>query len=115
MSVSCEPLRLSLSAFGELICSFFVLSVSLQNLHLGSILLVVHNPIIFHRQQVAILVPKLNLSFLHFLTASSFLFAVFLCLLFLAVSPILLTVGNFIPEMFISSFRSLTSTKQNPP
>lgn len=91
--------------FEALICSSFVLPVSLQNLHLASILLVIHNPIIFHRQQVAFFVPELNLSFLHFLTASLFLFAVFLCLLFLVVFPILLTVGNFSPEMFISSFR----------
>lgn len=98
--------------FLAFICSSSVLSSS-QNLHLDSTLLSVCKPSNYFPQATSchfcaqIKFQLLILSNCRFLSICNIpLFS-----LFLAVSPILLAVGDFIPELFIS-FRSLVSTKR---
>lgn len=110
------PLRPWVCMLMALICSSSVLSSS-QNLDLDSTLLSVCKPSKYFPQATSchfcaqVKFQLLMLSNCRFLSICSIpLFSSFL-----AVSPILLAVGNFIPELFISSFRSLISTKEKSP
>lgn len=68
---------------------------------------------IFHGQQVAIFVPKLTSASYTFNCVFLSICNILLFSLFLDVSPVLLAVGDFIPELFISCFRLFVSTKKN--